>query len=140
MVFNPSTTDPNWQFIPGNTYRVQVAISNSTCTSWIDNLQTFFLCYPTWGCREGIDQAKVEPVISPNPVSRSFKIEGIEFNPVSNVKDALVIHDLTGRLVKNFKTIQNNEFDVSDLSTGVYFVSVLRDNHKLFTKKLMVSR
>ncbi len=140
LVFNPSTTDPNWQFIPGNTYRVQVAISNSTCTSWIDNLQTFFLCYPTWGCREGIDQAKVEPVISPNPVSRSFKIEGIEFNPVSNVKDALVIHDLTGRLVKNFKTIQNNEFDVSDLSTGVYFVSVLRDNHKLFTKKLMVSR
>ena len=37
--------------------------------------------------------------------------------------------------------IQNvpTEFDVSDLNTGVYFVSVLRDKHKLFTKKLMVS-
>jgi Secretion system C-terminal sorting domain len=56
------------------------------------------------------------------------------------IKDKLIIPDLTGRLVKNFKTIQNNEFDVSDLTTGVYFVSVLRDDHKLFTKKLMVSR
>lgn len=138
-IFDPIAADPNWQFIPGNTYRVQVAISNSACSSWIDNLQTFFLCYSTWGCRGGIDQAKIEPSISPNPVSRTFKIDGIEFNPVSSVKDELIIHDLTGRRIKNFKTIQNNEFDVSDLATGVYMVSVLRDDHKLFTKKLVVS-
>lgn len=67
-------------------------------------------------------------------------MEGITFNPVSSVKDELVIHDLTGKLVKNFKTIQSNEFDVSDLTTGFYFVSMLRDDHRLFTKKLMVSR
>ena len=57
-----------------------------------------------------------------------------------SIKDELTIFDLTGRLVKNFKTIQANEFDVSDLNSGVYFVTVLRDEHKLFTKKLIVSR
>jgi Secretion system C-terminal sorting domain len=139
-LWDPTGSDPNWQFIPGNTYRVQVTLSNSACASWIDNLQTFYVCYPNSGCRGGFDQSKIEPVISPNPVSQSFRLEGIIFNPTSGVKDELIIHDLAGRLVKGFKAIQNNEFDVSDLNTGIYFVSVLRDDHKVFTKKLMVNR
>ena len=138
-LWNPNN-EMEWVFVPGNTYRVQVVISNSKCASWTKKLDPFLFCYPTWGCRGGNSESKIEPTISPNPVSRTFKVDGIEFNPVSTLKDELEIHDLTGRLVKNFKTIQNNEFDVRDLTTGVYFVSVLRDNHKLFTKKLMVSR
>jgi hypothetical protein len=139
QLWNPNS-DPNWAIVPGNTYRVQVTISNSNCASWVDNLQTFLLCYPSWGCREGVAHDKIEPTMSPNPVSQSFKVEGIDFNPVLGLDDELNIYDLTGRLVKSFKTIQYNEFNVSDLTTGVYFVSVLRDEHKLFTKKLIVSR
>lgn len=127
-----------WTFIPGNSYRVQLTIRSSTCPSWIDNLQTFFVCQPTWGCRDGVAQTKTEPSISPNPVSRAFKVEGLTFNPVKSVTDELVISDLMGRVVKNFSNITGNEFDVSELTTGVYFVSVLRDKHKMLTKKLMV--
>ena len=83
---------------------------------------------------------KPKPSISPNPVARAFKVEGLTFNPVKSVTDELVISDLMGRVVKNFSNITGNEFDVSDLTTGAYFVTVLRDKHKMFTKKLMVSR
>jgi Secretion system C-terminal sorting domain len=130
---------PDWVFIPGNSYRVQLTIRNSTCNSWNDNLQTFFVCQPTWGCRGGVAETKTEPSISPNPVSRAFRVEGVTFNPVKSVTDELVISDLMGRTVKNFSNITGNEFDVSDLQTGAYFVSVLRNKHKMFTKKLMVS-
>jgi hypothetical protein len=130
----------NWEFIPGNAYRLQVTIRNSNCVSWVDNLQWFYICNnPNWACRKGIDKGNIEPTISPNPVIRAFKMDGFTFNPISSVTDELIIHDLTGRLVKNFTNIKENEFDVSDLTTGVYFISVLRDNQKLFTKKLMVS-
>ena len=136
-----SARDPNWQFTPGNTYRVQVTLSNSTCSSWIDNLQTFYVCPSTTsGCRVGNEQTNIDPTISPNPVSQTFKIDGIVFNSILNANEELTIHDLTGRLVKKFKTMQNDAFDVSDLNTGVYLVSMFRDNHRLFTKKLMINR
>ena len=73
-------------------------------------------------------------------MSQTFKIDGIVFNSILNVNEELTIHDLTGRLVKKFKTMQNDAFDVSDLNTGVYLVSMFRDNHRLFTKKLMINR
>ncbi len=130
----------DWTFIPGNSYRVQVTIRSSTCASWIDNVQTFSVCQPTWGCRGGVAENKTAPLISPNPVSRAFKVEGLTFNPVKSVSDELVISDLMGRVVKNFKNISADEFDVSDLTNGAYFVSVFRDKRKMFTKKLIVSR
>lgn len=139
-LWNPNN-DPNWVMIPGNAYRLQVTIRNSNCTSWVDNLQFFYICNnPNWSCRTGFDHAKEEPTISPNPVSNVFSMGGITFNPLSLWKEELAIHDLTGRLVKKFTNIKGNDFDVSDLMTGAYFVSVVKDNKKIFTKKLIISR
>ena len=141
-LWDPSGNDPNWKFIPGNTYRVQVTISNSKCASWVDvnPLPTVTLCYPSWGCREGAALNKKEPSISPNPVSQKFKVNDIAFERVAFIKDELAIHDLAGRLVKNFDYVNDTEYDISNLSTGVYFVSILRDGHRIFSNKLMVSR
>jgi len=52
----------------------------------------------------------------PNPVTNSFQIESSE--NVENVK----LYNVSGRLVKTFKT--NANYDVSDLSTGVYITSI----------------
>jgi len=63
-------------------------------------------------------------VISPNPVYNMFSLsgaEGIYFDPVQ-------IFDIHGRNVKTFTQPQNNIFDVSELSYGIYFVRCIKDN------------
>ena len=137
-LYSTQFADPNWQFFSGNTYRVQVALSNSNCTSWAELMQTFYVCPSSWNCRAGNEQVKIDPAIAPNPTSQKFRLQGFNWDASSD-KDELVITDIAGRSIKTFRDVRDNEFDVSDLTTGIYFVTVLRSNRKLFTKKLMVN-
>jgi hypothetical protein len=139
-VWDPTGNDPNWQFTVGNAYRLQVTIRNSACGSLVDNFQWFYICNAAQLCRGGTDKAVVSASISPNPVTNTFIVNGFVFNPTPLVKDQLEIYDLAGKLVKKMDNIKGNEFEVNDLTSGAYFISVLRDNQKMFTKKLIISR
>ena len=141
-VWDPTGNGPNWQFTVGNAYRLQVTIRNSACPSspLIDNFQWFYICSAAQLCRGGTDKAIVSASISPNPVSNRFTVNGFVFNPTPLVKDQLEIYDLAGKLVKKMGNITGNEFEVNDLTSGAYFISVFRDNQKMFTKKLIISR
>ena len=68
--------------------------------------------------------------IYPNPTENTFTVA------TDSAIDGLVITDMNGRVVKTFEGGQNN-FDVSDLTEGVYFVKVTQ-NATVKTTRLVV--
>ncbi len=68
----------------------------------------------------------------PNPVSDSFELKLAQNYDASKVK--VTISDLTGRKVKSFSNA--NSYNVSDLNSGVYVVTV-SDGAHTFTQKLI---
>ncbi len=77
----------------------------------------------------------LEVSIYPNP-SNSFVNIAIDNNKQAKIN----IHDLNGKLVKNFNSKNSIiQFDVSDMNEGMYIVTVISGN-KNVTKKLVVTK
>lgn len=77
---------------------------------------------------------KVNPTfqIFPNPAKQLFKVK----LPVEVTKeDYLQIYNSTGILVKEIEISQETEIDISDLSDGLYFISL--ENHTAPVQKLI---
>lgn len=71
----------------------------------------------------GIEELSNELGINfyPNPASESISFK---FNQADCKINKIEVYDAMGQLVKNQKAFENNKLDVSDLSKGIYFVSV----------------
>ncbi|GAB5565489.1 MAG: hypothetical protein Wins2KO_25520 [Winogradskyella sp.] len=69
--------------------------------------------------------------VYPNPTSTAFNVNA----NVSNIE----IYSLTGKLVKSFKGdfMQSDNFDISNLNTGMYIVKVENANKQTETTKLV---
>ncbi len=65
----------------------------------------------------------------PNPTSQGFTIK--TFNTI----DQISIYNLQGKLIKTFNSEQK-EYDINELSNGLYFVNISSKNKKV-TKKLI---
>ena len=70
--------------------------------------------------------------IYPNPTRHSFKVN---FD-LSNDAD-VIIQDLNGRVVQKGRS--NHTFDVSQMDKGIYLVSLIHENVKIGTKKLVIN-
>lgn len=70
------------------------------------------------------DFSKINYVaLSPNPASTYFTLN----TDVSKVE----IYSITGQLVKSYEgQVENNEYSISDLNTGLYLVKVSDNNHE----------
>ena len=78
----------------------------------------------------GIDEQNVMTVIvSPNPITNSFSISGIE-QIVS-----LTLKDLNGKWIKSFD-IQDENYSMSNVTSGVYFLEV-RDEKRSYIVKVI---
>jgi hypothetical protein len=73
----------------------------------------------------GIDSVSVYP----NPTASNFSIKG-------NFEKAQV-YNVSGQLVKTFVSSDNNQFSISDLSSGLYLVRVSDANNNYKTLKLI---
>ena len=73
----------------------------------------------------GIDAVSVYP----NPTASNFSIKG-------NFEKAQV-YNISGQLVKTFVSSDNNQFSISDLSSGLYLVRVSDTNNNYKTLKLV---
>ena len=72
--------------------------------------------------------------IYPNPVSEYFTIEN------SQQIKAVQLRDLSGRIVKEFKNFPGkaeNNFDIKNLKTGIYLVTVELKNGKIVSSKII---
>jgi hypothetical protein len=76
--------------------------------------------------------------IYPNPAKNSVTIE-LPFEDNSDVQ--LTIRDISGReiITNNTSSLDNVTISLSDLSTGVYFVTAEKDNQKI-SQKLFVTK
>jgi hypothetical protein len=70
-------------------------------------------------------------VIYPNPANVKINIDIENYNEV-------IITDISGKVVMNLESVsnQNNTIDISNLSNGIYFVTIKSDR-QLITKKLI---
>ena len=68
--------------------------------------------------------------VYPNPTRTSFRISDAEY-------DQGYMTDLSGRIIKKW-TAQGDEIFVNDLSSGVYFVSLIKQGQLLGTVKLIL--
>lgn len=87
--------------------------------------------------QEEIVHAELDVAIFPNPVSYILIIELSNSELVSQVD----LYDQTGRKVKTFDNLSNtmNE-DVSDLTSGMYVLSITEKNGNVTTERVMVTR
>jgi hypothetical protein len=127
-----------WTFNPYFTYRVQVVIRNKDCPSWTQQLRTFAVCTdPQSSCRMGGE--KIEKIMmSPNPAYNKFQLSGVDFSTDRNYK--VSVSDMSGREIKIFENVKNNEFNIADFVNGVYIVNLMEENRKLFSNKLIVNK
>ena len=70
-------------------------------------------------------------VIYPNPANDNINIDVKNYNEI-------IITDISGKVVMNLDSasIQNNTIDISNLSNGIYFVTINSDDSSI-TKKLI---
>lgn len=71
--------------------------------------------------------------IYPNPVNSEFTIN--IYNSVSSTVDNVKVIDVNGRVVKSFNN-NSSSYNISDLTSGVYFVEISSDQGKT-TKKII---
>ncbi|MAT89735.1 MAG: hypothetical protein CMC35_03500 [Flavobacteriaceae bacterium] len=71
-------------------------------------------------------------VVYPNPTDRSFRLSS------ANTSGDVKIHTMSGNLVKIFNFQINNEYDVSNLSSGTYLVSFITVDGNYNTVQLIV--
>jgi len=77
-------------------------------------------------------QIKTITSIYPNPIDQNFKIQ---FNDNQEVK-VLKIIDINGRLVKQLNPNEINQYNISDLKSGVYIL-IIETNELQYQKKLI---
>ncbi|HEX8514590.1 MAG TPA: T9SS type A sorting domain-containing protein [Bacteroidia bacterium] len=82
----------------------------------------------------GINEANSQQPLfcQPNPASNSFIVS-------ANGEWQLQVYTIEGRLVKQVERSEMQEVDVSDLVSGIYTVSLFRDN-KVIHQKMVISR
>jgi hypothetical protein len=82
-------------------------------------------------------------ILFPNPATTSFNIKTLS---ITSGLVEVAIYNLNGQLIKSdvdfqkqVNTSQNNQYDVSDLNNGIYFVKVVSENASK-TMKLILHR
>jgi len=114
-------------------YTVQFAISSSCNTQWINLDKNFAVCPAGLGCRI----AENEDIrLYPNPANNSFQLYNFDTDP--SKQQRIVLMDMNGRTVKSFEQITQSLFDISDLTNGLYVVSIWENGSRLLTTKLSV--
>jgi hypothetical protein len=137
-LWNIDDRDLTYKFEPGHTYRLQIALSKNNCPSWTEVMSSFYICPSGWGCRTGGEKKTSNKIVlSPNPASNKFRLDGINFADTKACD--VFVSDISGREIQRFKNVDTNEFALNGLSNGIYIVHVTSDNRRLFSSKLVVN-
>ena len=80
-----------------------------------------------------IDQENTEWMIYPNP---TINVATIEWN--NNDVDELIITDSNGKIMSRNTVVNENNYKVQNLSSGIYFVTLYQLNTKIGSRKLIV--
>ena len=88
--------------------------------------------YYTTDCTLSVSDFEIADFkIYPNPVKEFFQIE------TTVEMERILVYDVQGKEIKIFSGLQEN-YSVSDLSSGLYFLKIQLNSGENFTKKLLV--
>lgn len=73
-------------------------------------------------------------ILYPNPTKNKFVIENKKYN---DKEFYLIVYDLSGRIVLNFKSKFNNEINIENLESGHYIIKLTLENGQILTEKLI---
>lgn len=79
--------------------------------------------------------SKISSVIYPNPTTGVFHIKSTDNQSVNNIE----IFDMAGKYLDNYKSI-NNEYNIGNLSSGIYIVKIFYNNNSTSSRKLIVTK
>ncbi len=127
---------PGWVFWQGHTFEVRVATANSDCVGgWNMVAKEFEICTYANPCRI-VEAEEKDITLSPNPTSNMFRLNNFTLNAEKNYQ--LVVYNYAGKQVMSTQDVVAKEFDVSDLSAGIYVVTILEDGNRIYTDRLSV--
>jgi Secretion system C-terminal sorting domain len=112
-------------------YTVQFAISSNCNTSWVNLDRNFSVCPANLGCRIA-DQEHI--ALSPNPANSTFLLSNMDTQQPHRV----VITDMSGKTIKSFGDVTQQEYDIADINSGLYIVTVWDKDEKVYTNKLSI--
>ncbi len=84
----------------------------------------------TFGTTEVLETNTKEISIYPNPASDKIQIQ----SSVSLQNSTVEIYSISGVLINKVKLDENNEIDISNLLSGIYFIKIQTDSKILTTK------
>lgn len=131
----------NWRILNGIKYvAVHAPQNEKSDVYFVGNGGIFFHCDLTTGISEQI-QAPNKFNVYPNPASDQITID-LAFDKKNNTK--IELFDLVGKQVKLVSSFVSNEakntVDVSDLSSGTYFIKLTTESGNSFTRKIVVTK
>jgi Secretion system C-terminal sorting domain len=128
----------NWT--PYHGYSVLLAIDDDPCGTgtYEQYSQSFTVCTSGAGCE--LTELSNPISIAPNPATGSFRLTNVLFNPGAEYR--LTLMDLSGRLVKEYANVsqQGQDYDISELSTGLFVANLWNGSERIFSSKLSVSK
>lgn len=83
------------------------------------------------------DSFDSEVNLYPNPSTGSVYLESLDINKIKSIR----IFDSLGKEILSFNNIQkimNSDIDLSQLSSGVYYIKIFYENRTYSTKKLII--
>ncbi|MBR5720774.1 MAG: DUF4465 domain-containing protein, partial [Bacteroidales bacterium] len=128
----------NWRWVDlaslGEVTGIRMFLESSDAGAYGMNTPSYFCIdnmYVNVGKNEAIRDVENKNAISvyPNPTSGKFFISTDAYSTVD-------VYNVNGQIVSHFDTNGKNCIDISDLSTGMYFVRIASDN-SVVTKKLI---
>lgn len=87
----------------------------------------------------GINSTKnnANSVVAPNPFDQHTNLK---FENPNNEEHSLMLFDITGKLIRSITDIKTNTVQINkeDLTSGIYFFKLMKDNQFIATGKLIV--
>ncbi len=129
-----SALNPAFPYVLGTTYYGTVQLGNTGPNSGYNTISEAVNVYTSVNDIEN----KLLFMVYPNPANRNLNLFLI---PSYNSNMSAAVYDLMGNKVKEINNIQtsvNYTFDVSDVASGEYFLSVFTGSERV-TKKLTIA-
>ncbi len=124
-------------------YTVQFAISAGCNTAWTNLDKDFVVCPSGFGCRSASPDMEKEPIFMTMDASgNSFELHHLDTKSNTDRLRVMVV-GMDGKTVKSyedFSQVRSSLFDISELASGIYIITVFDGTDRLFADKLSVER
>ncbi len=118
-----------------HTYKATIWVNNQSCIAWEPLDMPFFICPQGTGCR--LQDQELSISFYPNPATDHIVLQGLDHILQGDQIEATIMDGL-GRVVKRFPHLQKSQITISDLTSGMYYLSIFRNRKRVMTEKLIL--